>query len=346
MRAAAEEARRMGERPAVVLAMHPVLTEGMLAPEHLARLRALGDLLDPEPLASFDEPRAAALLARAEVLLSGWGCPALDAGALARAPRLAFVAHAAGTVKSHVTLDCFDRGVRVSSAAAANALPVAEYALAAILLAGKRAFRLQRRYAELRAARLWPREIPIPGNYRRSVGIVGASRIGRRLVELLRPFDFAVLVSDPFLGVDEAVALGVEKLELDALLARADVVSLHAPLLPRTRGMLDARRLALLRDGAVLINTARGALVDGGALERELASGRIDAVIDTTDPEVLPSRSPLYELPNVFLTPHIAGALGRETWRLVELALDELERFARGEPLRHEVRREDWERIA
>jgi phosphoglycerate dehydrogenase-like enzyme len=336
----------MAERPMVVLAMHPVLTEGMLAPEHVERLRALCELPDTAPLASFAEPRAGALLARAEVLLSGWGCPPLDAALLARAPRLGFVAHAAGTLKNHVTPACFARGVRVSSAAAANALPVAEFALAAILLGGKRAFLAARRYAELRAGRLWSRELRIAGNHRRVVGLVGASRIGRRLIELLRPFDFELLVHDPFLGAAEAAALGVERVELDALLARADVVSLHAPLLKETRGMLDARRLALLRDGALLVNTARGGLVDGAALERELVSGRIDAVIDTTEPEVLPADSPLYALPNVFLTPHIAGAQGRETARLVELALDEIERFARGEPLQHEVRAEDWERVA
>jgi phosphoglycerate dehydrogenase-like enzyme len=101
-----------------------------------------------------------------------------------------------------------------------------------------------------------------------------------------------------------------------------------------------------MRDGAVLINTARGALVDHAALVRELSSGRIHAVIDTTEPELLPADSPLYELPNVFLTPHIAGAMGDETWRLVDLALGEIERFVRGEPLEHEVGRADLEVIA
>lgn len=336
----------MTERPTAILAMHPELTRGLLAEEHLARLRAVCEVPDCEPLAAFDDPRAEALLARAEVMLSGWGCPALGADVLARAPRLRLVAHAGGTVKNHVTAECFARGVRVASAAAANAVPVAEYALAAILLAGKRAFRLQRLYAKLRAGRLWPRELPIPGNRGRVIGIVGASRTGRRLVELLRPFDLHVLVYDPFLDAAGAAALGVELVGLDELLRRSDVVSLHAPEVPATRNLLDARRLGLLRDGAVLVNTARGALVDTAALVQELASGRIDAVLDVTEPEVLPADSPLYELPNVFLTPHVAGAIGGETARMVELALDEIERFVRGEPLAHEVRLEEWERIA
>ncbi len=326
--------------------MAPVLTRDLIAEEHLQRLAALCSLVDPKPLDRLDDERAEALLPRVEVLLTGWGCPPLDAAVLERAPRLAAVVHAAGTVKNHVTPACFDRGIRVSCAAAANALPVAEYTLAAILFANKRVFRLEQRYRELRGWRLWSDEAPGLGNFEKRIGIVGASRIGRRLIELLRPFDFRVAVHDPWLPEAEAAELGVEKLELEPLLERSDLVTLHAPSLPETRHLLDRRRLALMRDGAVLINTARGALVDPEALTAELVSGRIDAVIDTTDPEILPADSPLYDLPNVFLTPHVAGALGAETRRMATLALDEIERFVGGRALLHEVRREDWDRIA
>jgi len=336
----------MRTRPIVVLAMAPALTPALFAPAHHARLAAMAELPDPTPLTRFDDERAALLLARAEILLTGWGSPRIDAAVLARAPQLAAIIHAAGTVKGHVDPLCFERGVRVSSAAAANAVPVAEFALAAILLAGKRAFRLQRRYAEVRNYRLWWNEVPPIGNYRKVIGIVGASRIGRLVMQHLRAFDFAVLVADPYLSAGEAATLGAEKTALEDLLCRADVVSLHAPSLPDTHHLLDARRLSLLRDGAVLINTARGALVDGEALHAELVAGRIDAVIDTTDPEILPTDSPLYELPNVFLTPHIAGAMGTETQRMTTLALDEIERFANGQPLAHEVKLADLARIA
>ncbi len=334
------------DRPITVLAWAPVLTPDLFTAAHHARLATLVEVCDPQPLTRFDDARAAELLARAEILLTAWGSPRIDAAVLARAPHLAAIIHAAGTVKGHVDPACFERGVRVSSAAMANAVPVAEFTLAAILLAGKRAFRLQRRYAEVRNYRLWWNEVPPIGNYQKVVGIVGASRIGRLVLQHLRAFDFTVLVADPYLSAADAEALGAEKVELDDLLCRSDVVSLHAPSLPETQHLLDARRLALLRDGAVLINTARGALVDGDALQRELVAGRIDAVIDTTDPEILPADSPLYELPNVFLTPHIAGAMGTETQRMATLALDEIERFASGEPLAHEVKLEDLARIA
>jgi phosphoglycerate dehydrogenase-like enzyme len=336
----------MSQRPTALLVLAVPIAPDLIQPEHVERLRTLCEVPDPDPLTNFDDPRAEALLARAEVLLTGWGCPPLTAEVLARAPNLRGIFHAAGTVKNHVTDACWERDLAVSSAAAANAVPVAEYTLAAILLANKRVIQLQQRYREVRAFRLWAREEPGLGNFRKRVGIVGASRIGRRVIDLLRPFDLEVWVTDPYLEEAEAEKLGVRRVPLDDLAAGCEVVSLHAPALPETYHLFDRRRLSLLRDGSTLINTARGALVDHKALEEELVSGRIFAVIDTTDPEVLPADSPLYELPNVVLTPHIAGALGSETWRMVDLALDEIERFVNNKPLQHGVRREDMEKIA
>jgi phosphoglycerate dehydrogenase-like enzyme len=110
--------------------------------------------------------------------------------------------------------------------------------------------------------------------------------------------------------------------------------------------MIDGRRLRLMRDGVTLINTARGRLVDHAALEAELVTGRINAVIDVTEPEILPRTSPLYDLPNVLLTPHIAGALGVERERLGALIVDEVERYVRGEPLQHAIEPRALERIA
>jgi phosphoglycerate dehydrogenase-like enzyme len=134
--------------------------------------------------------------------------------------------------------------------------------------------------------------------------------------------------------------------ELDELCARSHVVTLHAPALPSTRHMIDAARLALLRDGATLVNTARGVLVDTDALTAELLTGRISAVLDHTDPERLPDESPLYTLPNVFMTPHIAGSVGNELARLGAAAVAEIERFAVGEPFRHAVGWHDLEHSA
>jgi phosphoglycerate dehydrogenase-like enzyme len=255
--------------------------------------------------------------------------------------------HAAGTVKHFVTDACWERGIRVSSAAWANALPVAEYTVAAILLANKQLLQIRDAYRAERGQQVdWHARFPGAGNYGRTIGIVGASKIGRRVIELLRPHDLTLLVFDPFLSRAEAAALGAESVSIDELCERSDLVSLHAPDLPTTRQLLNRARLAAMRDGTTVINTARGALVDADALELELVSGRLNAVIDITEPEILPARSPLYDLPNVVLTPHIAGSLGNEKRRLFDAALGELGRYAAGFDFAHPVSRRDLERSA
>ncbi|RKT02707.1 phosphoglycerate dehydrogenase-like enzyme [Streptomyces sp. 3211.6] len=326
-------------RPATVLAMSPDTRAAVLRGRALAELVRVADVEPELLLTDFARPGPVlgARLAHAEVLFTGWGCPVLDADALRRMPRLRAVVHAAGSVKGHVTDACWERGLLVSSAAAANALPVAEYTLAAILFSNKRVLEAARAYRTARGPVGPLVRFPEAGNYRRTVGLVGASRTGRRVLELLRPFDLWVLVHDPYADPAELAALGGEPCGLDALLRRSDVVSLHAPELPRTRGLLDASRLALMQDGATLINTARGSLVDTAALTRELVTGRLHAVLDHTEPEVLPAGSPLYDLPNVLLTPHVAGSLGGELDRLAVVAVEELERYARGVGFRYPV---------
>ncbi|MFZ3495431.1 hydroxyacid dehydrogenase [Streptomyces sp. 5.8] len=326
--------------------MDPALAPSLLDEVTLNRL---ADVSEVEPaLVTDDFSRAGVLgaLRETEVLLTSWGCPQIDELVLACAPRLKAVVHAAGSVRWHITEACWDRGIEVSSAAAANALPVAEYTVAAILFANKGLLEVRDEYRRVRGEQDWRARFPEVGNYRRTVGIVGASRIGRRVIELLAPYSFDVVVHDPYLSGAAAERLGVRRAELDELCAVSDVVSLHAPATPETRHMIDRRRLGLLRDGATFVNTARGSLVDQEALTEELRTGRIRAVLDTTEPECLPADSPQYDLPNVFLTPHFAGSFGTELRRMADLAVEELARYAAGLPFAHPVRRADLDRSA
>ena len=337
----------LSSHPAIAFAMQPSRTQHVLPEALIRRLDTIGRVLDTAPMQSFDDEHAAKLLAATEILITGWGSPAIDAAALAQAPHLKLVVHAAGTVKGLLGDSLFDRGILVSHAAQANALPVAEFTLAAIIFAGKKVFQFRDLYtADRNRNRTIPMHAEGIGNYGRTIGIIGASRIGRRVIELLAPFDYRILLYDPMVDTAEAARLGVEKAELNALMASADIVSLHAPSLPATRHMIDARRLSLMKDGATFINTARGALVDEAALISVLKTGRIDAIIDVTDPEIPEATSAFYELPNVFLTPHIAGAVGLERTRLGEMAVDEAIRFIEGKPLLYEIRREDMVRMA
>lgn len=331
--------------PRAVFAMDPVHLPLLFPPPLMTRLQQVAEIDTTLVVQDFTAPGAASALARTEVLITGWGCPHLDADVLAAAPKLRTVLHAAGSVRSLVGEALWEGGLTVSSAVTGNALPVAEYTLAMILLAGKDTFAHRERF---RDTHTYPStyETADTGNLGRRVGVIGASRVGRRLLELLRPFDLAVALYDPYVDAAEAASLGAEPLSLEDLLRRSDIVSLHAPDIPETHRMLDREKLALIKDGGVVINTSRGALVDPVALTDELVSGRLSAVLDVTEPEPLPAGSPLYTLPNVLLTPHIAGSLGNELERLGRIVVDELERLGAGLPPAHEVRHADLARVA
>ena len=335
----------MADRPTTVFAMDPAHLPQLFPPGLRGRLGELADIDTGLCVRDFTAPQHADLLALTEVLITGWGCPQLDTAAVMALPKLRVVLHAAGSVRNLVGETLWERGLTVSSAAQANALPVAEYALAAILFTAKDAFGARERY---RASQHYQSadETANIGAFGRRVGLIGASRVGRRLLELLRPLDLDVSISDPYLDAAQAGELGARLLDLDELLATSDIVSLHAPDLPSTRHLLDRRRLALIPDGAVLINTARGGIVDESALVAQLESGRIGAVLDVTQAEPLPPASPLYRLPNVFLTPHIAGSLGNELARLGTTVVEELARYSAGIPLIHQVHRADLARVA
>ncbi|HEY2997595.1 MAG TPA: hydroxyacid dehydrogenase [Acidimicrobiales bacterium] len=331
-------------RPAVVLSMHPGLERHALRPGHLAALAEVADLLDPVAVQALPPDRAGAVLGRADVLLGHWGCLRVDEALLARAPRLRMLAYAAGTLRDTVTRAAFARGLRVTSGAAANAVPVAEYTVAAILWANKAAFVERERLRGVELPPL-PRRHPV-GNWAKRIGLVGASHVGRAVVELLRPYRCSVAVADPFLGAEEAATLGVDLVDLDELLATSDVVSLHAPALPETERMIGAGELARMMDGATLVNTARGVLVDHDALVAELRTGRLTAVLDVTDPEPLPPDHPLLHMPTCVVTPHLAGSQGTELSRQAELVIEEIRRFAAGEPPLYPVVAADVGRVA
>lgn len=323
--------------PRVAFAMASEVFAEFFHAEQLARLAEHTRVLSPRPLTEFDSPLARSVLAETDILITGWECPRVDAGVLAAAPDLRAIVHAAGTVKHHLDEVCWERGILVSSQAAANAIPVAEFTLAAILFAGKSVLPIARALSRERGA-VHPQELfPKMGNYRKRVGIVGASTIGRLVIGLVKPFALEVAVYDPYLSASGARALGVVPLGLDELLHTSDIVSVHAPSLPETHHLIDAHGISLLRPGATIINTARGEIIDQDALIARIETGDLYAVLDVTTPWTLEADNPLYGHPNVLLTPHIAGSLGTELARLADGAVDEAVRFARGEALLHPV---------
>ncbi|HVX08837.1 hydroxyacid dehydrogenase [Humibacter sp.] len=329
-------------KPEALVVMSRDVFESQFDLERLERLHRLAQVPDPVFVDDLDVPALDERLRRVEVLLTGWGAPRLDGARLDRMPRLKAMLHCAGTIRPQVSEEFWLRGVRASTVAEANAVPVAEFTLAAVIFAGKKAPFIAADAEARRSNGLRIHRYGELSNLGRTVGIVGFSRVGRRVVDLLQQLDdITCLVADPYADPLEVRAAGAELVELDDMLPRVDVLSLHAPALPSTKGMIGARRLAALRDHATLINTARGSLVDTEALEAECASGRINAILDVTDPEPLPADSVLFGLPNVMVTPHLAGSLGTELHRMTDAALDELERYASGAPLVDEITSDD-----
>lgn len=325
--------------------MHPVVREQLLRKDHLQRLAAVCQIVSEDSTRSVDDLDE--LQPQIELLITSWGCPRIEEHTIAKLPKLKLIAHLAGSVKGFLDDVVWRRGILVTNAVAANAAPVAEYTIAAILFANKKVFQLNRFYLKARENRApWTKEAPNVGNYKKVIGIVGASHVGRLVIELLKPYELRTLVYDPFVSPLEARELGATKVGLSELMSHSDVVSLHAPLLADTRSMIGARELSLMRDGATLINTARGALLDQGALIEELRRGRLFAILDTTEPAELPANSELFELENLFLTPNIAGSLGSEVERLTDQITDEIERYTKGAALKHLVRRDQLPRLA
>ncbi|MCP4380827.1 MAG: hydroxyacid dehydrogenase [Hyphomicrobiales bacterium] len=332
------------DRPKATVLMPMATFEMQFLPSQLERLRALCELVDPSPVEALEDFRSHSDSDKIQVVITGWGAPPLSDDVLAHYPKLALIAHCAGSLKQIVDPRILSRGIRITTSALANAQPVAEYTLAYILRWNKRLDVFEAGYRQERdrfSAEALHRERNL-GNTGRSVGIVGASRVGRSLMNLLAPFDLDVLLTDPMVSSDETAGLGASKVSLSDLMRLSDIVSVNAPLLPETEGMIGREQLALMRDGSLLINTARGHVIDQDALIDQLKTGRISAVLDVTDPEPLPASSPLYDLNNVVLTPHVAGSLGREIHRMTALTLSEIELFFHEARLEHEIRADDW----
>jgi phosphoglycerate dehydrogenase-like enzyme len=167
--------------------------------------------------------------------------------------------------------------------------------------------------------------------------VVGAGYVGRSVIHLFKAFGSSVLVYDPMLSQEGADVLGVELRPLDDVFAASDIVTLHAPVLPETHGMIGSTQLALLRNAGLFVNTARSALVDETALRRELETGRFVAALDVFEQEPLPAESPFRALRNVILSPHAAGHTIDTYHRQGQAMVDEVRRLLRGEPLRHEI---------
>lgn len=279
-----------------------------------------------------------AIPAQTEIVFSTWGMPTLTEQQIkAHLPNLQCVFYAAGSVQAFARpfLAC---GVRIFSAWQANAVPVAEYTVAQILLANKGFFAHARLLGEQRLSESHALKQTYLGNYGQSVGLIGCGSIGSLVARSLQNYNLDVLVYDPYLSQQRANELGVQLCALDELFARCAVVSNHLPNNANTRGMLTYAQFSHMLPYATFLNTGRGAQVVENDLVRILSERPdLTAILDVTDPEPSPAGHPFYALPNCILTPHIAGSLGNEVWRMSAYMADEFARYLAGEAHLFEV---------
>lgn len=319
-------------RAKALLAFRAETEPWLLTPETRARLEALVEVVVTLREGEDWRPHQARL-GDISVVIGNWGVPRFTPELLTMMPALRIVCYAAGSVRAFVTPEFWQRGIALSTAAVANARPTATFAEAMILLSLKQTWFYLR---NPRADWAYLGDTAASGVHRATVGIIGLSRVGREVIRGLQRHEVRILAHDPTIDAAEAARVGVELTGLPELFAQSDVVSLHAPLLAQTTGLVTGELLRRMGPHTTFVNTARGAIVREAELVAVLGERPdLTAVLDVTDPEPAPASSPLRRLKNVVLTPHIAGARHREIELLMRVALDELARHLRGEPLHY-----------
>jgi len=334
-------------KPKVVVAVQPSVLETVFPASTLSKLEQFAEPVILGRSGQITADRLAEAIRDAQAVITCWGTPKVTAEMASAARELRIIAHAAGSVKAYVDKELLRQGIVVTSQAGAIANAVAEFTIGLILLGLRLTWRSDRL---LQATHKW-KEVRPPLHLAwelagRTVGVVSLSRVGMIVAKRLADMEAKVLAYDPYADEAAFAACRARPASLEDLFRNSSVVTLHAPLTDETRGMITAGLLRLLPDGALLVNTARGGIIDHAALEAELVSGRIRAALDVTDPEPPPEDSPLFGLENVMLTPHQAGLSVEARLRQGLGAVEDVRRALQGQPVTNAIRPEQWDVLA
>jgi phosphoglycerate dehydrogenase-like enzyme len=325
----------MGKTKAALFYKYPSASEGeVFGQGRRERVASLTDLY-PHVVHAGNFEHHAPDLSDVEVIFATWGMMNFTAAQRARLPKLKAVFYAAGNVKAFAP-SLIDSGIVLMSAWAINAIPPAEMCLSQILLSLRGYFRTVRQYRAMQsfdAKKYWR-----PGVMNETIGLIGLGYIGSLLRRKLRDYPLQVIAYDPFLNQQRAAELEVVPVSLVDLFRSAYIVSNHIPDLETTRGVLDRKLFASMREGATFINTGRGAQVVEADLIAVLKErSDLTALLDVTSPEPPAPDSELWRLPNIVVSPHIGGTTGYEVVRLADCAIEEFEAWQAGKPLHYQV---------
>lgn len=302
-------------------------TNDIFTQKTLDRLSQFGELAINEGEATMENIKAT--VKDADIAITSWGSLPMSEEILNECPNLKLHMHGAGSVKPYVTDALWERGVKVCASTKPLGIGVAETALGFTIAACKNFFAINEDIHNGGYLRENITEL-----YEITVGVVSAGYVGRHYIKLLQNFGVNVLLYDPFVTEERAKEMGCTKAELDELLKNSDVVSLHSPSIPETDHMINAETLKLMKKDAILINTARGTLIDETALYNHMVAGNLKyACIDVYDPEPPLADNPLRSLKNVIMTSHLAGLVQNGLLRIGAHCADEIERFINGQPM-------------
>ena len=329
--------------PKVLLVCNQRARDGYFSPSDLQRLATFATwewllLEGGEAFGPNEDPAAIQQLIErvgdVDCIVVCHGSPNIGADVMDRAPDLKLVGELEGD-RFAFRIDveaAWERGIRTVDTTQGSSYPVAEWALAMILISLRNAGAQFRRIISGDTSRRTRDDFGyVYGELTgKRVGLIGCGHIGRRLIKFLQPFAVDVRVYDPYLASEMPDALGFVKTSLEKILSDSDVIVCLAPLTPGTQGMIGQRELDMISSNSVFVNVSRGAIVDSDALIARLKRGDIVAGLDVFDPEPIPPDSEIIGLPNVFLTPHIAGVTAASYPRFFTLMVDELDRFFQG----------------
>lgn len=309
----------------------------------IARLAAFSEVGWIAEDQDFGSAELARIIGSYDACITSWGSPRFTSEVLERAGRLKFIGHAAGSVVAVVNEDIFDTDITVTNANKPLAKSTAE-ATVAFMLAG--AWNLSGYIGRMQAGG-WSdnNKETVAGLQHQSIGLIGYGEISRHVIQLLQGFQADIRLYSRHCPPQEAERLGVKLCSLEELLAESRIVSLHSTWTPATEGLIGREQLRLMQDGALFVNTARGAIVDEDALVEELRSGRLHAALDVYQEEPMKPDHALLKLPNVLCLPHIGGFHHGLKSSFGRFVIDDLYRWTKGEACEGLITREVYKRL-